>query len=178
MPSKRQGIKPDWLMTVGIREARATAAVRCCNGDKLTGVLWGSNGGEVAATQSGLLYRILGRVLGPPVSVVKETGILGSGGLLGGCKPQKPQTRPVYTPPTVNVQADPRVGQALVGISGSLNGIDSKLDVVVANTTPILEEVPPLEADDPKANPVIAIAIALMVIGGVVFFGNFAVVAI
>lgn len=131
---------------------------------KVVGVLWGTDGRSVQATQFGRLHTILTSALGPeenvvavdsrPVVPVDRTGLF-------DCQPPRIFNRPPpspspVAPPMVNVQADPRVGN-------SLASIDRKLDQVITNTAPSMEMED--EEEETKTNPAL---LALVVIGGVI----------
>jgi len=175
---------PDWLCLSGpAREGDSGGPVLNERGE-LVGVLWGTSGKTVMATQCGRLHVILSSAAGPfsferqyaaainrsqpaPVITTANAGASLQAGLFCDgplCPPRKPQaTAPAPAPqqPNIVVQADPRVGDSLVSIN-------AKLDQVVENTTP-----PQEETDENKDHPPLFAALAVVagiVIGFVVYF--------
>lgn len=204
---KAEDKKPDWVQVSGrARQGDSGGPVLNDKGE-IVGVLWGTNGEVVVATQCGRLHAIMKYVLGPcpPQQFLKQSyaqisyvvyerpvvpvqaapagsniqvglfrngspgGIFGGGGCgPGGCGPQQPQQPPMPSlpepppqQPNIVVQADPRVGD-------SLERIDGKLDTVVQNTTPVVEDAE--EAKDVPPYVVAAIVAAGVVLGFVVYF--------
>lgn len=162
-PYRGENLRPDWMNLSG-RARQGDSGGPVFRNGKLVGVLWGTRDNVVVATQTGQLHQILNRALGSKTQepaqqsnliAIDQTQLL-DGKLSIFCKPQQqsPQPQPAYQPPQVNVQADPRVGDALVGING-------KLDQVVANTAPTAE----VEPDKTEAPPIMLIA---CVIAGVI----------
>jgi hypothetical protein len=172
MRNRRQA---DWLVLSGYaRQGDSGGPVFNSRGE-LIGVLWGSAGGEVVATQCGRLHVFLTQAVGPfchrtkVVARQKKLVPTQSAGLLNPnrqpllnpertpicplCRPRQPQPAPA---PSVVVQADPRVGDSLASIEG-------KLDQVVANTAPPAEP----ETPEPKTHPLVM----FLVIGGAVALG-------
>jgi hypothetical protein len=166
--NKPSGSSADWLEMVGHARQGDSGGPVYRQG-KLVGVLWGTDSDSISATQVGRLHVILTRVLGPS-QPMEQMQFFGSSGCLGGiCKPKQPtppSTVQTYPQPSINVQADPRVGDAL-------RGINSKLDVVIENTTPIQAEPelqPEIANDDAdKVNPGVIAGIIMLAVASVVF---------
>ncbi len=173
---------PDWLcMSGSARQGDSGGPVLNEQGE-LVGVVWGTSGRTVLATQCGRLHAILSRAAGPfsferqyttivnqrpivPVIPTANAGVSVQAGLFRDgplCPPRKPPSRePAQQQPNVVVEADPRVGD-------SLASINAKLDTVVQNTTPPEEE----ESENKDKPPIFAVLASLagVVIGFVVYF--------
>ena len=158
----------DWLRLSGYARSGDSGGPIFSARGRVVGVLWGTDGSEVVGTQAGRLHQVLTAAMEKlPVQQQAMTEAAEE-----KCLPWRrplvtlPQPVPQPAPaPSVVVQGDPRVGV-------SLQSIDAKLGVIVANSRPAEVPKPEPEAAPQGLSPLLA-GLAILgsaVLGCVVYF--------
>ncbi|MBN1589201.1 MAG: trypsin-like peptidase domain-containing protein [Pirellulales bacterium] len=165
----------DWLVLSGrARQGDSGGPVFNAAG-QLVGVLWGTDGSEVIATQCGRLHVFLRQAVGE----IEEESVKGQVRkanpavdeprlvAVNRSQPTGLGTRRPWLPlcPSRRPAPEPRGPQVIVQSSPALESIDRKMDIVIRNTTPAAER--------PEASPSSTVqpVVVLLVVAGAVALG-------
>lgn len=177
--SSARSAATDWLVMTGTARQGDSGGPVFNREGELVGILWGTDGQTVVATQCGRLHVVLGeamrdedegvrdRAFGIRTSQQSEApsrqsltvipqSLACSGRLLPICRPRGPESSPA---PQVIVQSDPEVSR--------------KLDVLIANTSPRPSASDnETERPEPSTSPIVVVLVVCgaVALGFIVFF--------